>query len=649
MRYMIAHRRTYSLIPRAAALAAAVILAAMLTACGGNDEQAEVTPTPTPIRTSAAIAGTVTLAGADDHSGVMIYVTGTSLMGFTNQDGQFTIDGLKEGIYSVYARHDGYKTAVLDPSLRVGLEDYMDDIPIQLGAAELELATEKPSERDLLGGLKGMATLAGTADSTGITVQLRGTIHRTVTGPSGEFILPYVEPGDYAVTFFKTGFTAHTQNVTIGVGRVTTLDAIALAAESEQTPEAPTRTVEGTVEILDRQGHKQNIFDQVVVGLEGTRFTTIPDGSGAFAITGVPAGLYVITAAAPNYEMQERIELDLIEVPKVNVGVTLHEAEGARPRTGIVSGQIEVEFMGEGGHGGVVVGPLGHAHTALTAPDGSFIIANVPEGSYTIQAQKEGYVPLLWESVEVLADHDSPLGRGVLEKYFEPPRVVYTEPADAAERVVVQRRIPVFVRFNKKMNAESVKAALRLRPEVQYRAYMGKEHPSSDFDMLYLEIDGSNPKFPLGFKRRLDITLGADTTDDENQRLGEDYTFSFTTGEAEVIATRPQEGDIEANVTAHEPIVISFNAAIDQRSVEGQIDISPEPPGNYYTAVRNDPESGWSTLAVYLYLPPETNYTVRIKNGIKTLTGDRISNLPYTIKFRTLKVYTYDEAIQGVF
>ncbi|GAB4319406.1 MAG: hypothetical protein Kow0059_13390 [Candidatus Sumerlaeia bacterium] len=624
------------------------VLAALIILGGCRERSAGVqpTPTPTPRPATAFLEGIVTLAGAGDHTGIMVYIPGTSFVGFTDAEGAWRIPGVPVGVYDVFARFDGYRTTRIDQGLRVTEDDLSDVTPVTIPPAVLEPAERRSSERERMGGLKGVVTLEGAQDNSGITVQVRGTIHRTVTGVSGEFIIPYIDPGEYALTIFKTGYRVQTLNVTIPAGKVQGLDPIVLARAPDTQQAQAQRVIEGTVEIFDRKGQRQNIFDQVRVGLEGTRHIAVLDAAGHFTITGVPPGIYVVTATAPGYEMRERVELDLTETPRINVGVRLDESERSAEKTGDVSGRILVADAGEGQHSGVIIGTLGHSYTALSGPDGSFRLEAVPEGVYTFMAQKEGYVPVFWDEVNVVADQETQLGPGTLNRFVETPRVVFTDPGDGAQNVSVQRQMPVFVRFNKKMNPDSVRSALRLTPEVSYRAFMGKESLKSDFDLLYIVIEGDNPRTPVSFDTRYTITIDAGATDVEGVTMAEDYSFSFTTGRPEIIATIPPQNETQANVTLTDPIVISFNATIDPGSVEGNIEITPEPFGKYYYNVRKDFESGWSTLFLYVYLKADTIYTVRFRNGLRTLSGDRISNTPFDLRFKTLKLYTYEDTIR---
>jgi len=57
---------------------------------------------------TGAIAGSVTLAGATDHSGITVEVDNTDLAGVTIATGRFRIDSLAVGDYTLTARKDGY-------------------------------------------------------------------------------------------------------------------------------------------------------------------------------------------------------------------------------------------------------------------------------------------------------------------------------------------------------------------------------------------------------------------------------------------------------------------------------------------------------------------------------------------------------------
>ncbi|MFH1729845.1 MAG: hypothetical protein ABIA04_15640 [Pseudomonadota bacterium] len=66
------------------------------------------------IPTTGVIAGTVTLQGQSDHTGIDVYIPGTSFSAKTDSDGDFTISNVPEGLYDfLRAEKDGYRYAVL--------------------------------------------------------------------------------------------------------------------------------------------------------------------------------------------------------------------------------------------------------------------------------------------------------------------------------------------------------------------------------------------------------------------------------------------------------------------------------------------------------------------------------------------------------
>ena len=80
--------------------------------------------------------------------------------------------------------------------------------------------------------------------------------------------------------------------------------------------------------------------------------------------------------------------------------------------------------------------------------------------------------------------------------------------------------MPIFVRFSKKMQPATVKQAFQINPPLEYRAYVGREHQQSDFDLLYVALRGvsesqpaTSPGREFGFFRKkfLHIPAGVAT------------------------------------------------------------------------------------------------------------------------------------------
>ena len=293
-------------------------------------------------------------------------------------------------------------------------------------------------------------------------------------------------------------------------------------------------------------------------------------------------------------------------------------------------------------HSGVTVGLMGTSFIALTDEDGEYRITNVPEGSYALIAELGDYVPVKVEPISVFAGETTEVADITLEPYVEPPIVLYTEPPDGAKKVSIKREIPVFVWFNKNMHPGSLKKAVSVSPEVDYRVFAGKEHPRSDFDVLLIMLRGCYTDNPAKFKTTYKIRISTAAKDWEEQHLEEPYEFSFTTGEPEIINTMPRSGELRAHLSPRSPLAIYFNATIDHNTLnESTIQLRPEPVSTLEIYAYDNVETGWTTARVSTPWEPDTDYTLRVGRGVRTVDGSRISNTPYVLRFHTAKLREY--------
>ncbi|MCX7766344.1 MAG: carboxypeptidase-like regulatory domain-containing protein, partial [Candidatus Sumerlaeia bacterium] len=72
-------------------------------ATAGSEEQVE----------PGIIKGNIRLPGKPSSAGVMVFLSGTSALAFTNENGDFTIENVAPAEYEVFAQKPGYKVASL--------------------------------------------------------------------------------------------------------------------------------------------------------------------------------------------------------------------------------------------------------------------------------------------------------------------------------------------------------------------------------------------------------------------------------------------------------------------------------------------------------------------------------------------------------
>ncbi len=98
-------------------------------------------------------------------------------------------------------------------------------------------------------------------------------------------------------------------------------------------------------------------------------------------------------------------------------------------------------------------------------------------------AQAAGYKDARVGPFEVTAGQDLQLDTLRLDPAVDLPRVISTDPSAGTRGVPVDREIPVMIRFNKKMDSESLRKAIWVDPADASKVSVGRERPTTDFDL----------------------------------------------------------------------------------------------------------------------------------------------------------------------
>jgi hypothetical protein len=573
------------------------------------------------------ITGKVQTPDLQDHSGILVYAVGKSLMAYTDMDGQFTFLDVPDGSYEFKAGMEGYQTALLG-TVTMESSDEKPGQTLQLPLMILEKSSI-PSAEENLGDLIGKVELETGVEAAGVLVQILGTLYKTVTDEQGVYRFFNLPSQTYTLRFSKAGYISQTTSVGVMTGEPVFVGAIRIEPLTEPQK---FRKIFGSVEMYDLKGNLTNKFGNVIVALEGTSYLALPDGEGKFLFDKIPPTRYTITSTAVGFQNRNKIEVDLTDLEYTNASVILDELPPESAKFAIIRGKVALEKLED--HSGVAIALTGTSIVSISDEQGRYMLSNVPEGSYTVLAQSEGYVPMIIENVQAEPGEEIELEAINMERRVMPPEVVYTDPGDGQNDVLVQRITPLYVRFSKKMNPESMKRAFAISPDVDYRIFAGRQNRQSDFDLLYVELLGAGDGRPLLFDTLYAVNINTQATDFENISMKEDYKFSFSTGKPSITGAIPEGGERSALVNLQNPILVFFNASINPETVlETMIGFNPTPEVNPYFRIHNDPETGWSTLRIFVQLTPGIRYTLRLSGGIQTETGAYISNIPYVLNF----------------
>ncbi|MBF5046572.1 hypothetical protein FGE12_29415 [Aggregicoccus sp. 17bor-14] len=235
---------------------------------------------------------------------------------------------------------------------------------------------------EAVGRVSGTATYADQTAHGGISVLVLGTDQAATTAEDGAFTLSRLPPGTYALEARSPGYGPQRSSVTVSAGASATAGALRL--ERLQPPPASTARLQGKV-LLDGASTDSA---GVQVYLEGTGHVAFSASNGDFLLEGIAPGTYALSAQHLGFGMARVGALRLEAGQTVDVG-TLRLAPVGNA-SGAVTGQVQL--VGANDHGGVTVFLAGTSLSALSAADGSFTLAPVLPGTYTLVMAKPGYV-----------------------------------------------------------------------------------------------------------------------------------------------------------------------------------------------------------------------------------------------------------------
>ena len=124
----------------------------------------------------------------DDHSGTFVIIKGSSYIGYTDDDGSFSIQQIPVGSYQVRLVHQGYETY-----------EYTGSIAIPAGDAYI---LETVNLLSFQGGMvEGQVTAQDKQPVPETLVEINGTNLFAMTGDNGHYLIRDVKPGSNTVTF----------------------------------------------------------------------------------------------------------------------------------------------------------------------------------------------------------------------------------------------------------------------------------------------------------------------------------------------------------------------------------------------------------------------------------------------------------------
>jgi len=286
------------------------------------------------------------------------------------------------------------------------------------------------------GSVQGQALLVGKADNSGIVISAEPTdgirslsVQRalsgrslgeraiaasTTTSASGSYTLSNLSPGTYVITASSKDSLEKAVTASVAVVAAQTTQVVTLCL-----------TIPGQISgkaILSDAAAQANGSLGIVVFIAGTSFSAMTASDGTYLISGVPPGKnYTLVASKVGYDSAITTAsvavLQTTAVPALSLAKTI-----TATATGSISGTA---LLSDGPpHSGVFVYLSGTAYMTTNTDSGSFSLAAVAPGTYSLKASKEGYdgaVTSVTVSAGSTSNISSPLSLTVIPKEVAAP------------------------------------------------------------------------------------------------------------------------------------------------------------------------------------------------------------------------------------
>ena len=298
---------------------------------------------------------------------------------FTDSTGQFVIDGLAAGTYTVtISSTASYRPVTIN-----------DVVVSEAGSTTLE-----PVMLSAIGGrIYGRVSSAGDSAFTSALITLTSTTgdevyYRTV-GRNEDYAIEDIIPGTYSYTVECDTYATISGTLKVTVGSDENFDFI---------HEAVGGSVNGRV-ILD--GNWTNSGAKVrIANINDTTKTyeTTTSSDGSFTIDNIRyEGAYRVSITADNYVSAQDITVDV----KFGERTTISDTITLKPVAGIVKGNVT--FADAQVHGGIqlILRNSSYTKESTTENGGNYIFESVQPGTYQLLIQADGYVERTFANIVV--------------------------------------------------------------------------------------------------------------------------------------------------------------------------------------------------------------------------------------------------------
>ncbi len=318
---------------------------------------------------SGTLMGTITdETSGDPVEGVIVNLLNTGIMGETNLDGNYAINDIPIGYYSVEAVKLNYVTQTVDM------------VQIEQGVST-ELDFELTSEGgEGNGSIEGYVRNGNTqAPIENATVVISGTSFETTTSADGYYIFSDVPAGTYDMLASKTDYNPDSDEVEVYNGVTSEMDFDLFPSGGEDT---------GSMEGFVADVSNQTVLAGATITIEGTSLSGTSDALGYYHIGNIPAGDYTAVCSKAGYQSDDAY-VTIIAGDVTDVDFIMIE-EGNEPYA-ILAGTITASGYGTPIDNVVVT--IGEAGVGASDETGAYEAMVLTAGTYDVTFRRTGFEP----------------------------------------------------------------------------------------------------------------------------------------------------------------------------------------------------------------------------------------------------------------
>ncbi|MBD3267814.1 hypothetical protein GF373_14185, partial [bacterium] len=323
------------------------------------------------------IQGVAKLQDRVAQEGIQILIPGTQFRAITDVTGQFTIQGIPRGTYTVLYKQEGFNPQRQEFKITSSKTVALDTVTL----------TKK---QEPAGRMAGVVKLEGETQHNNILVSLLGTPHNTKTDPQGFYKFSEITPGEYQLLALKDGWLPATRDsLRVQDGEQTDVEPIELASIAKIQSATQAAKMEGEAilrGVAFLEGETDH--DGIQVTLENyPDITAETNANGIFKLTGLDTNPHTLIFSYPGY-LEERIPnaMPVDASSTATVGyITLQKDVEKQKGFGILQGHVYLE--GQESHENTIVRLLGISQSVVTDADGRYMFIGIPSGTYVLTAE----------------------------------------------------------------------------------------------------------------------------------------------------------------------------------------------------------------------------------------------------------------------